>query len=320
MTSGDYEEDHGDAARELAGRALELARSIGDKLVQSGSLNILAELAAEEGDEATANELYEQSLGAAPRARRQAADRQLGAHARPRRAHARGLRPAAAARLQEGFALARELGDTWSMSLALTNLGRVALRSGGDAAEAAKLFADGLRAREGARRQARRGRMPSGAGGRRRRRAATAPRLRVSSVRATRCSSRSARRRRRSRSRSNEQFVPPVRATLGDERFTAEMAAGRAEAPGEAIELALSAPLPPGLVRGLARPSSRSSRAAARLGAHGDERGLEDAASTGTPACTARGRCSCSSSRSSPRSSRRSSARTTTPARSCGRS
>ena len=43
-------------------RALELARSIGDKLVQSGSLNILAELSAEEGDEATANELYEQSL------------------------------------------------------------------------------------------------------------------------------------------------------------------------------------------------------------------------------------------------------------------
>ena len=30
------------------------------------------------------------------------------------------------------------------MSLALTNLGRVALRDGGDAAEAAKLFADAL--------------------------------------------------------------------------------------------------------------------------------------------------------------------------------
>ena len=61
MTGGKYEDAHGERARELAGRALELARSIGDKLVQSGALNILAELAAEEGDDDEAIELYEQA-------------------------------------------------------------------------------------------------------------------------------------------------------------------------------------------------------------------------------------------------------------------
>ena len=54
MTRGKYEEAHDERARELAAQALELARAIGDKLVQSGALNILAELAAEEGDEAQA--------------------------------------------------------------------------------------------------------------------------------------------------------------------------------------------------------------------------------------------------------------------------
>src|SRR5262249_57633968 len=57
----------------------------------------------------------------------------------------RGDYEKATAHLQEGFALSREIGDTWSMSLALTNLGRVALREGGDTAEAGKLFADALK-------------------------------------------------------------------------------------------------------------------------------------------------------------------------------
>ena len=77
---------------ELAGRALDLSREIGDKLVQSGSLNILAEITAEEGDEATANELYEESLGL----RRELGDKRLIANSvltlGTRRAHPRGVR------------------------------------------------------------------------------------------------------------------------------------------------------------------------------------------------------------------------------------
>src|SRR6185312_17264946 len=45
---------------------------------------------------------------------------------------------------QEGLRLAQELHDTWSMSLALTYLGRVTLQSGGDPSEAAKLFSESL--------------------------------------------------------------------------------------------------------------------------------------------------------------------------------
>ena len=133
MTGGTYEEAHGARARELAGRALELAESIGDKLVQSGSLNILAELSAEDGDDATANELYEKSLTL----RRELGDKRLIANSvltLGRAELTRGDLEKATVHLQEGFALSREIGDTWSMSLALTNLGRVALREGGDTA------------------------------------------------------------------------------------------------------------------------------------------------------------------------------------------
>src|SRR5262245_31211503 len=52
MNAGSYEPEHAERARQLAGKALELAQGIGDKLIQSGALNILAELAAEDGDEA----------------------------------------------------------------------------------------------------------------------------------------------------------------------------------------------------------------------------------------------------------------------------
>ena len=181
----------------------------------------------------------------------------------------------ATALLQEGFALARELGDTWSMSLALTNLGRVALLSGGDAAEAAKLFADALElAKErGDKRVAAECLQGLGAvvGDRGRR----ARRRRACSARARRCSRRSARRRRRSRSRSSEQFVPPVKATLGDERFAAEWAAGSRRGAGRGDRARAPAASPPGSSpRRLAL-----SRAASRLGGHGgDGEALADAA------------------------------------------
>ena len=76
MTAGNYATAHVERARELAGKALELAQSIGDKLIQSGALNILAEVAAEEGDDAAANEMYEQSLAL----RRELGDKRLVAN------------------------------------------------------------------------------------------------------------------------------------------------------------------------------------------------------------------------------------------------
>ena len=63
MTGGKYEDDHASGrASSPAGRS-SWRESIGDKLVQSGSLNILAELAAEEGDDADG----ERALRAEPR-------------------------------------------------------------------------------------------------------------------------------------------------------------------------------------------------------------------------------------------------------------
>ncbi len=217
MTRGQYEEAHGERARELAGRALELARSIGDKLVQSGSLNILAELSAEEGDEATANELYEQSLAL----RRELGDKRLIANSvltLGRAELTRGDYENATAHLQEGFALARELGDTWSMSLALTNLGRVALLDGGDAAEAAKLFADGLKlAKErGDKRVAAEclqglgAVIATGSDGAQAARLFGASEALLETIGATPTSIEVA---------LNEQFVPPVRTSLGEEQL-----------------------------------------------------------------------------------------------------
>jgi len=238
MTSGKYEEAHGERARELAGKALELAGSIGDKLVQSGSLNILAEVAAEEGDEETANELYEKSLTL----RRELGDKRLIANSvltLGRAELTRGDYEKATAHLQEGFGLARELGDTWSMSLALTNLGRVALRHGDDNAQAAKLFADALKlakergdqrvtaeclqgmgavtANSGDEAQA--ARLFGACDALLERIGATPTPIEVE---------------------LNEQFLPTVKSSLGDERFTTEWVAGRQEAPEEAIEEALS--------------------------------------------------------------------------------
>ncbi len=141
--------------------------------------------------------------------------------------------------LQEGFKLARELGDTWSMSLALTNLGRVALRDGGDAAEAAKLFADALKlAKErGDKRVAAECLQGLGAVFATTDEGAQAARLfgacdaLLESIGATPTSIEVS---------LNEQFIPPVRASLGEERFKSEWVAGRSEPPDQAIDAALS--------------------------------------------------------------------------------
>jgi non-specific serine/threonine protein kinase len=141
-TGGTYREDHVERARDLAEKALELSQGIGDKLVQSGALNILADVALETGDEETANDLYARSLAL----RRELGDGRLIANSvltLGRAELARGQVEAAGTLLDEAYALAGELGDTWSTSLALVDLGRIALLARhGD--EAAQLFARSL--------------------------------------------------------------------------------------------------------------------------------------------------------------------------------
>jgi non-specific serine/threonine protein kinase len=237
MTSGNADE-----ARERAGRAIELAGSIGDKLVQSGALNILAELS----DEQTANDLYEQSLTL----RRELGDKRLIANSvltLGRAELTRGDYEKATVHLQEGFALARELGDTWSTSLALTNLGRVALLQGDDTSEAARLFADALRlAKErGDKRVAAEclqglGAVAARGDGAQAARLFGACDALLEAIGATPTTIETA---------LNEEYLPAVRSSLGEERFASEWVAGRAEQPEEAIAEALSvAGSDPGLV------------------------------------------------------------------------
>jgi non-specific serine/threonine protein kinase len=142
MNAGAQSDEERGRAKEHAGKALELSREIGDKLVQSGALNILAEIATAEGDHAEANELYEESLAL----RRGLGDKRLIANSvltLGRAELARGEDDRATLLLQEGLALARELRDTWSLSVAEINLGRVSLRNG-DVAEAGTLFGGAL--------------------------------------------------------------------------------------------------------------------------------------------------------------------------------
>jgi predicted ATPase/predicted Ser/Thr protein kinase len=244
MARGKYEEDHGARAREYASKALELAREIGDKLVQSGALNILAEISAEEGDGTAANELYEQSLAL----RRELGDKRLIANSvltlgRAELTH--GHTGRATSLLLEGCALARQLGDTWSVSLALINLGRVALGNG-DFAEAAKLFAEAMQlAKErGDKRIAAECLQGLGAviatqgdPGRAAELFAAGEAL-LEAIGATPTGVERG---------INEQFVPPLKAALGEERFAAEWAKGRAQSAEEAIEFATAVAASPGL-------------------------------------------------------------------------
>ena len=239
MTRGSYEASHDERARQLAGRALELAREIGDKLVQSGALNILAELAGGEGDEETERKLYEESLAL----RRELGDRRLIANSvltLGRAELTRGEYERATPLLEEGLRLAQELQDTWSMSLALIYLGRVALQRGGDSSEATKLFSEalalakdrgdkrvaaeclqGLAAVIGTQGESVEAARLFGAGD-----------ALLEAIGATPSSSEVA---------ISERFVPPVKEALGDERFGEEWAAGHSTPPDLAIELALTA-------------------------------------------------------------------------------
>ena len=238
MTAGAYEEAHAERARQLAAKALELAHSIGDKLVQSGALNILAEIAAEEGDDDAANDLYEQSLAL----RRELGDKRLIANSvltLGRAELTRGNTEHAAALLEEGRRLAHELGDTWSVSLALINLGRLAFLNN-DIPEGAKLFADalGVAKARGDKRVAAECLQGLGAVGAVQGESAQATRLfaaaegLLEAIGATPSAVEVSIR---------QQFVPSLKSALGDEAFAAEWAAGRAQSSDEAIELGLRA-------------------------------------------------------------------------------
>jgi predicted ATPase/predicted Ser/Thr protein kinase len=238
MTRGTYEASHHERAQQLANKALELAEQIGEKMVLSGALNILAEVAAEAGDERCERKLYEQSLTL----RRELGDRRLIANSVLSLGSVeltRGEYALATPLLEEGLALAKELNDTWCMSLALMYLGRVALESTGDAAEATKLFGEalalakergdkrvaaeclyGLAAAVGVRGECAEAARLFGAG----------EALR-DSIGATPSSSEVS---------ITGRFVPPVRESLGDERFEQEWAAGRSMPADEAVDLALA--------------------------------------------------------------------------------
>ena len=239
MTRGKYEPEHNARAVELATKALDLAEQIGDKVVQSGALNILGEVAAEEGDEDREHTLYEQSLAL----RRELGDRRLIANSVLLLGSAdltRGDYDRATPLLQEGLSLAKELHDTWSMSLALIYLGRVALHGNGDVDEATSLFSEALAlAKErGDKRVAAEclqglaaalGVDADPALGARLFGASEAI---LEALGATPSAAEAA---------TSEQFVPLVREALGDERFEQEHDAGAALPADEAIAVALDA-------------------------------------------------------------------------------
>ena len=136
--------DEYDGASELAGKSTELATSGGRQADCLGR----AEHPRGDRRSQTARRRSDRALrarpGAAPRARRQAARRELAPRPRSRRAPEEDY-PRATALLEEALALARQVKDTWIISVALGNLARVQLCTGGDRGRVASLLAEGLR-------------------------------------------------------------------------------------------------------------------------------------------------------------------------------
>src|SRR3954452_2275687 len=241
MTRGKYEAAHNERAVELATKALELAEQIGEKIVQSGALNILAEVAGEAGDEAQERELLERSLAL----RRELGDRRLIANSVLMLGSAdlaRGDYERATPLLQEGLTLAKELQDTWSISLALTYLGRVALLSSSDGDEAGGLFRQALTIANdrGDKRVVAECLQGLGAVCCMRGEHAQAAQFfgagegLLEAIGATPSASEVA---------VTEHFVPQCRTDLGDAKFQEEWTAGYSLPPDDAVALGLSAPV-----------------------------------------------------------------------------
>ena len=118
-----------DAASASSTRSLAIAEEIGAWDVASVARSTLADLAAQRGAFPQAAELLEQSLALRRRLGDRRNDRQRSARPRPGRAPAR--RPRRARQLaDEGLELAREVSDTWSISVGTATLGLLALDAG----------------------------------------------------------------------------------------------------------------------------------------------------------------------------------------------
>jgi predicted ATPase len=134
----------GDRARELAEQSAELSERAGDKLTTSGAVTTLADLAVADGKGDEAIQLYERGLGL----RRALGDQRLVANSLVGLGRAQLLQedyPQAKALLEEALTLARRVKDTWVASVALGNLARVLLCSGGERGRAASLLGEGLK-------------------------------------------------------------------------------------------------------------------------------------------------------------------------------
>ncbi len=103
-------------ARERAESALRLAQGADDKIAASGALNVLAELAADDGN-GEAKTLFEQGLAL----RRELGDDRLIANS----LLLLGRVDRDEARFEEALGLARGLEDSWTTSVALLRLGEV---------------------------------------------------------------------------------------------------------------------------------------------------------------------------------------------------
>src|SRR5262249_44200964 len=193
------------------------------------------------GDAAQERELLERSLAL----RRELGDRRLIANSVLMLGSAdlaRGDYARATPLLQEGLSLAKELQDTWSISLALTYLGRVALLSTGDGDEASQLFRQALSIANdrGDKRVVAECLQGIGAAYSMRGEHAQAARFfgageaLLEAIGATPSASEVA---------VTDHFVPNCRADLGEAKFQEEWASGYGLPSDDAVALGLSAPV-----------------------------------------------------------------------------
>ena len=150
------------------GRALELATEIGR---QAHRLRRAQHARGDRRRERATTTRRSGSSSAALALRRELGDKRLIANSLLSLGRAeltRGDDERATALLEEGLALARQVRDTWSISVAVANLGRVQLRTNGDPTRAHALLVEGLKLAQRPQRQARRRRVPPGARGRER--------------------------------------------------------------------------------------------------------------------------------------------------------
>jgi tetratricopeptide (TPR) repeat protein len=129
-----------DRSAERSVESLELARSLGVGPTAAVALTTLGAVAERRGDLDRAAELYDDAL----EVRRGTGDRRTTANALLNLGRAELVRGRdAQGLLEEGLALAEEVGDTWGVSLARSSLAHAALRAG-DGGRARELWTEAL--------------------------------------------------------------------------------------------------------------------------------------------------------------------------------